>query len=397
MNPCKLLILLLFTSVLSFAQTDKDKLQRERNALQREIEQANKMLNETSKNRELTIGQLQTLNRAIAAREKLVSTIQAEIAYLQKSASSSEQRIDTLQVQIDAAKEEYAKLIKQAYKSRSAQSKLMFLFSSSDFNQAYRRLRYMQEIANFRKEQSKELIEKQKELQQTVNSIKSEVAEKEQLIAQKVDEQEQLRGQINEKNRMVSGLKKKERQLKAQIRAKEKAAKDLQAAIEKIIKAEIKASTKSSGGSKMALTPESKELAASFTAAKGGLPWPVERGVIIGKFGAQPHPVYPSLKIENNGVKIRTEKGMNARAAYKGVVNSILVIPGNHKAVILIHGDYLTVYSNLEEVYVTRGQKVEAKQLLGKVHTDRANGETVLEFQIWKNTEKLNPESWLTR
>lgn len=397
MRLCSSILLLLLSLQVCFAQTDKDKLQKERNALQREIERANQMLNETKSNREVTVSQLQALNRAISAREKLVSTIQAELVYLQKSAETGEARIDTLQQQVDAAKEAYAEMIRRAYKTKSNQSRLMFLLSARNFNQAYRRAQYMQEIAKYRRTQAKILADKQEDLLNTIATIKAEVEEKELLINQKVSEQKQLRGQIQDKNKMVSGLKKKEQQLRAEISRKEKAAKKLQAAIEKAIRDEIAANNKRSAGSGLASTPESKELAASFTANKGKLPWPTEKGVIVGKFGAQPHPVYPSLKIENNGVKVLTDKGSSARAVYSGTVNSILVIPGNHKAVIIIHGDYLTVYSNLDEVYVTRGQKVDTKQLLGKVHTDENSGETVLEFQIWRNTNKLNPESWLYR
>ncbi len=400
MRLCSFLLLLCL-SLSSFGQNKKAQLQKERNALQKEISRANEMLKKTASNRELTANQLRALNRAIEARKKLLTTMTAEIDYLQESKGVNERKIDSLEAKIEDHKEEYAELIRQSYRSKSKTSRLMFLLSAQDFNQAYRRLRYMQDLSRHRKAKVAELKSAQEEIKNTVNLIEQEVAEKEALIEEKKEEQEKLRGEIQNKNSMVRKLQRQESSLRAEIKEKEKAARELQKEIEKAIEAELarlKAENTNSGtSSDLARTPESIALGNSFTSNQGKLPWPVERGVIVSKFGAQPHPVYPSIRVNNNGVKILTEKGAVARAAFEGTVNSILVIPGNHKAVILIHGNYLTVYSNLDEVYVTRGQKVDTKQKLGLIHTDNNNGETVLEFQIWKNTDKLNPESWLYR
>ncbi|MFT5969577.1 MAG: septal ring factor EnvC (AmiA/AmiB activator) [Flavobacteriales bacterium] len=378
-----------------FGQTKKE-LQKERKSLQAEIQQTNKLLSQTRSQKKNSLQELEALNQKIGARKNLINTINKEIKFIDNSIAENNATIAKREKELTVLKENYANLILQAYKSKSTYSRIMFLFSSRDFNQAYRRFRYMQEYGGYRREQAEDIITKQEKIIGLIVRLEEEKLEKEALLGAKRKENQGLASEQNDQRQLVQNLESKESELKKNLRKKEKATRQLQKAIETIIEAELKKARESSGSKEsFTLTPEAKALSNSFASNKGNLPWPVERGIITGKFGIQPHPVLKGIVIENKGVLISTETGTAARAVYKGTIQNVLVIPGNHKAIMINHGEYYTVYSNLDEIYVTQGEKVDTKQLLGKIHTNVESGAAVLNFQLWKFSNRQNPSSWL--
>ncbi len=405
MLPCvKWRILFFFFLVACFTtkgQT-KEELQNQKKSLQSEINYTNKLLNETQKSKELSLNQLQTLDQKIKIREALVSTIDREVRLIDREIQEQNAQIDSLEDALNVLREQYGEMIRQAYRSRSSYTRLMFLLSAQDFNQAYKRLQYLKQYNEFRRDQAARLVAMEAELEEHILVLQKEKEEKEALKQSKELERNLLAGEKQQQKLTVNALSEKEKGLKKELRQKEKDAKSLERAIQRIIEEEIrkareaaKANNKEGSFEAFSLTPEAKALSDNFTSNRGKLPWPVERGLIVSPFGEQPHPVLPGIKIKNDGIDIATESGSIARACFEGTVSGVIVIPGAGRAVIVRHGDYLTVYSNLDEVYVTNGQTVSTKELIGTVRTDGTDGQTILQFQLWKGTTKQDPKPWL--
>jgi septal ring factor EnvC (AmiA/AmiB activator) len=295
-------------------------------------------------------------------------------------------------------------MIRHAYFNRNAYDRLAFVFSSQSYNQAFKRLRYLQEYSQFRQKQVDEIKMVEQKLSDELLALKRQKVlltvaknEKSQSLESSQIEVSILDGEQSSQKSLLLKLRKKEKQLKKELQSKQQLAKSLDKKIRKIIEEEIRlAKAKASKESDvLAMTPEEQQLADNFTSNKGKLPWPVERGVIIERFGVQAHPVLKGIETFNNGVKITTEEEALVRAIFDGTVSRIIDIPGAGKAVIVSHGDYFSVYSNLLEVSVKRGQEVFLKEKIGTVLTKTATKETITELQIWKGSEKMDPSSWL--
>jgi len=387
----------------SYSQQDKEKLQKRKSKIEEEINYTNKLLNETKKSRQTSLNQLIILKKKIGQRQELINTINLEIDDLEREIASDKNKINKLSEDLEALKDEYAKMIYYAYLNRSSYKRLMFIFSSEDFNQAYQRLKYFQQYTSFRKNQVREIQSTQEKLNEKIALLVIQKESKESLLSNKAEENQKLTNEKDEKNNAVLSLQKKEKELRKNLREKEKAARKLQSAIEKIIAEEIrlaaeranKAGMETNRLTSIALTPEEMELSNTFSSNQGKLPWPSERGIISGTFGEHAHPVLKGIKTKNNGIDILTNDGAIARTIYSGVVTSVMSIPNYNNVVIIRHGEYLTVYSNLEEVYVKRGDEVEIKDNIGKVYTDTGESKTELHFELWKGKTLLNPELWL--
>lgn len=392
----------------------KEELQDKKEQLQNEIKLTNDLLKEAKKEKNASINTLSTLKRKIAARDEMISTLGIEIGLytkrikqLEQEVTITEENIAKKQKELEDLKNEYAKMVYHAYHNRSAYDRLAFIFSAQSFHQAYKRIKYFQQYSQFRQQQAKLIEEKEAELAEELLSLKQNKAlltveknKKTKTLGQTESEKAQLNSEKGEQQSLVNDLAKKEKQLKSDLKTKQQKAKALDAQIRKIIEEEIrraKEAAASTGTPSFSMTPEQKELAENFTANKGTLPWPVERGVITEHFGKQKHPVLAGVETYNNGVKITTEKGTAARAIFEGKVTRILTVPGAGKAIIVSHGDYFSVYNNLSDVFVTSGQTVKTKQEIGLVLTNTSNKETIAELQIWKGNQKLNPAQWLYR
>jgi murein hydrolase activator len=385
-------LLFFFGLVIPAFSQSKTDLEKKKLELQKDIEYKNSLLKETKKNKQLSLSQLVLLNKQIAVREELIATINREIKLLNKQINENQALIDAMEKDLQNLKDEYAKIIYYSYKNRSAYDKLMFIFSSEDFNQAYKRLKYYQQYEEYRKQQADLIVKTKQIIAKKLEELQIKKAEKQELLSQELKEKNNLAGEKNEKQTIVNQLQQNEKKLKDDIQKKEKEAAKLQQAIQKIIEAEI---AKSKEKGKFVMTPEALALSENFTGNKSKLPWPVEKGVVTSKFGIHPHPILKGVEMKNNGIDISTTEGAVARAVFDGVVSKVLIIPGVGKAIMVRHGEYYTIYSNLKESYVKEGDKISTKQTLGLIMTDEDAGKTEIHFEIWKRQEILNPSDWI--
>ena len=391
----KILLLLLLNSGL-MAQ-DKAKLQERKKLLLEEIQFSNKVLEQTKKEKDVSFHQLKTLKQKIAIRSQLIRTIQKEVGYIKKEIELIQNEKLLLELELDSLKVNYAYLIQQAYKSRKHFNRLLFLFSSRDFQQAYKRVSYMRQISQYRLSQANTISVKQAELDDNIFILKKQKSIKQNLIDNKQIEYELYNKEQAQEAVSLAALSEKEKELKKALEEKKNQRKKIQKEIERIIADELKKVVNSSSIKKFASTPEAIKLSNSFNSNKGGLPWPVSKGLVISKFGKQKHPVLAGVSIENNGVEIATEAQSACRSIFKGKVSSILTMPNGTKVVMIRHGEYISVYSNLGEVFIEKGQEVSTKENIGLVYTSKQEGATVIDFQLWKSSQKLDPQSWLMK
>ncbi|MEI6122419.1 MAG: peptidoglycan DD-metalloendopeptidase family protein [Bacteroidota bacterium] len=398
--------IIVFMCVYPFAQNQqaKDKLLDKKKQIEEEIAYYKKLIDETKKTRNLSVNQLVLLKNQIAQRENLIDEINSEMLMLDNIINQNMQKVQRSKAQLQAIKDGYAKMIYNAYKNRNAIDRLMFIFASKDFNQAYQRLKYLQQYNEYLHRQvdlilntTNEILEKNKELVAQKN-------DKHDLLLSSEEEKEQLALEKEKKDADVKKLKQTEKDLRNKLKQKEEQARVLRNKIESVITDEIKKSAHKSNITitntttvKNVLTPEEKVVSDNFSINKGKLPWPVERGVITGSFGEHPHPVLEGIKVKNNGVDISTTPGAAVRVVLNGVVSSIVSITNNNKAVIVRHGEFFTVYSNLQSVSVKKDQQVATKQNIGIVSTGADDGKTELHFEVWQGKLTCNPAEWLAR
>jgi septal ring factor EnvC (AmiA/AmiB activator) len=333
------------------------------------------------------------LNEQIDSRKSLIKKISEEVNYLDERIFENEETISGLQSDLDELKTAYSRMIRHAYRIKNSQDRLIFILSADDFNQAYRRLAYLRELAKYRRLQAETIVKTQNEIEAQNLKLDSTKQEKLNLLTDQEQEAQKLNSEIKEKNGIIENLKSKEQELRSQLQAQKQRADKLQREIERLIAEEAKRS--SSAG--YAMTPEEQLISKEFGNNKGRLPWPVASGVITGKFGKQAHPVLKGVYINNNGVDISTSKESIVRAIFDGEVRKVFKVPGYQNAVIIRHGNYLSTYTHLESVYVSVGDKVSAKQSIGSVHTDVNSGETVVHMEVWYGQKVLNPEQWLAK
>lgn len=389
-----------------YAQRTKEALQAEIKSLQQEIETANKLLKETSKNKEVTLNQVSLMDKKIKNRQKLINAYNEQIKGLDRNIKKGERNIKQLNGELKTLQNEYSKMVVFAYRNKDRYNQLEFLFSSEDFNQAIQRKRYIQQFADARKTKMDQIVKTQKKVSGEVDSYKKNMEEQTQLLNEEQAQQAVLKKEKAELNAQVAALKKKEGSIQQNIKDKQAQAKKFQKEIDKIIAEEIKktneknansGSAGKTGKSGMALTPRERALSTSFSANKGNFPWPVERGVVSSTFGKHQSAVSDKVFITNNGIDIATSENARARAIFDGEVVSVVKPSASNMAVIIRHGDYFTVYSQMDEVLVKKGDQVKTKQDIGRVHTDRTEGKTELHFELRQGTECLNPTSWLAR
>lgn len=388
-----ILIILTLLSAISVAQ-NRSELEKKKNNAIKEIEYTNKLIRETEQGKKESVNNLNLINTKISARQELINAINSEISLIETTIKDNEMVISMLEEDLIALRNEYAKMIVLAYKNRNSYDRLMFILSSDDFNQAYKRLKYYQQYSDYRKKQAMAI----KGIQVVLNSENEKLAaskqEKETLLAEKSDETNQLKQEKRMQNSTIQKLTKQEEDLRKTLRKYEETAAQLQREIEKLIAEEAKAS--SSSGTYQ-LTPAEKLISTNFGNNKGALPWPVERGVIVSSYGKHPHPVLGGVTIENAGVDIATAQGTQVRAIFEGEVRRVFTLPGAQNAVIIRHGNYLSVYTHLSKAFVKKGDKVETKQAIGEVYTDKEENKTIVHIEIWKENLKMNPAQWLAK
>ena len=375
-------------------------LEKQKKLLQAEIKQINTLLFNNSKREKSILSQVEDLDVKISVRTELVKVNNQQANLLTQQINVNQRDITNLRKELEELKKDYAEMIQKSYKSKSSQNRLMFLFSSEDFLQAYKRIQYMKQYTNFRKKQGEVITQKTKTLQSLNKALFEQKAQKEVLVMENRKAQKELQQERRSQQRLIRGLKSKSRSLAIEIKQKQRKAAEIDKVIERLIREAIAASNKASGKSvknAFALTPESKLLAANFVANKGKLPWPVEKGIVIQRYGTQPHPVVKTTMIKSNGVTIATTPKSEARAVFEGEVMTILSFKGSNPTILIKHGNYITTYKNMGKVYVKKGDKVKAKQPIGEIFTHPQTGKTTLQFSVFNALKPQNPKSWIYR
>ena len=438
-------IVVVFLSVMVCtlqAQSVKE-LEKQRNKTLQLLESTNKMLNETKKSQRSSLNKLTIINKNIVERKTLINNIGKEINELDGEMQRLNQEKRLLENRLSTLKRDYARLVQEAHLNRSVYTKIMFVLSANSFDQSYRRLRYLQEYSDYRKQQVRKIENVKTQIVVKSDSLNRNKQTKVEVVKQKEVEANKLTNDQKKEKVMLTDLKKKEKKLMDDLKKQQKIANDLNNKIARIIAEEIrkaelkrkaeqeraaaeerkrlaaeqkkqgtKSSTPSSekeakkaekqapvqSASVSMLTKEEKLISGNFSANSGRLPWPTDKGFISGHYGVHPHPVLKHVTTNNKGIYIQTPTGTNARAVFEGEVTQRFSIPGSNNAVIIKHGEYRTVYANLTSIYVNVGDKVSAKQSIGKIYTDGDNdNKTELYFQIYKGRTLLNPEGWIAR
>lgn len=398
-----LLFLVLFwigTGVVLSQSTTKrqQELEAQRVRLKNEIKQINELLFSSKKNRKNVVTEVEDLQVKLSVREELIKVTNAQVNLLTRKINLNERNISDQRKELEALKEDYAKMIQNSYASKSLQNRLMFLFSSENFLQAYKRIQYLKQYTQYRRKQGLAIAEKTQLLQELNKALIEEKSKKLVLVEENKTVQEQLKKERNAQENLIKSLRRKERSLAAQISKKEKEARAIDREIDRLIRAAIAASNKAAGkrGKKtFELTPEAKLIAANFEANRGRLPWPLDKGVVIQGFGRQRHPVVKTTTIQSNGVTIATAPDTQVRAVFEGEVMSVVTFKGSNPSVLIRHGNYITVYKNLGKLYVKKGDKVKAKEAIGEVFTNQQTGKTEIQFSIFNNVKVLNPKGWI--
>jgi septal ring factor EnvC (AmiA/AmiB activator) len=393
------LVSALFISATILSQNNKQEgLEARRAQIQKDIVYINALLSNTKRTENNLLIDVKDLTDKISKREELIAIISNETSELGNEIYLNQLEINKNERDLEALKKDYATMIYKSYKSKSQNSRIMFLLSSETFYQGYKRFQYMKQYSSFRKNQGEEIQQKILEIQELTDALVTKKKQKQELLAKKQQEQTVIQKEKKEQEGLLSKVKNKENKYKRQIQQFQKEERKIEAQIEKIIRDAIAASNKNTSNTTSAtftLTAEAKELASKFTANKGQLPWPVEKGYVSTYFGKQPHPVVKTATIQSNGVRITTDSGSKARAVFEGTVLSVQVLGGNLKAVLIQHGDYITVYKNLESVFVNTGDKVKTKEEIGTIFTDKITGKTILGFVLSRNVTTENPASWI--
>lgn len=410
-------LIFLLTSTLIWSQTDQEKLEQRKAQIQEEIRAQERLLESQNSKQKSVVTVIAQQTEKIKLREKLIFTTEKQSKLLKNELYLNQLSINKLNRELVVLKEDYTRMIVKSYKSRSEQSRAMFLLSSENFLQAYKRAQYMKQYASYRKMQGEEIKTKSAQLLTFNGKLEVQKTEKQKLIEEQEQERLKLEQEKKEQEILVNSIKKEKKKTLAEIKKKQQESRAIDRQIDKLIREAIIEANKKAAeanrkanpkkvvtaaetkaietSTKIILTPEAKIIADNFKANRGKLPWPVEKGTVYSGFGDQPHPIYKTLTVHNSGVDIATEDGSNARAVFGGIVTKVIVLSPVNKAVFIQHGDYFTVYQNLSSVNVSKGDKVSIKQSLGRIRTNGDSGKTILKFMILQNTTPNNPSNWL--
>jgi len=381
------------------AQSQKQKeLEQRKQELLKEIGIINELQSKTRKKEKSIISKVEDVNYKVSVRKNLIKVTNQQANLLTRQINRNQDDISQMRDELKVLKDNYADMVVKSYKSKNEQSKVMFLMSSKNFQQAYKRLQYIKQFADYQKKQGQEIKEKTLQLQKTNTELLAQKKEKQKLIEDNKKTQKELEKELRQQGDLMKSVKKSMNRYATQVKEKQREANRIDRQIKKIIRDAIASSNKRAGStstSGFALTAEAKVLAANFVSNKGKLPWPVEKGVVKLRYGQQQHPVVRSVTIQSNGVRIATEEQANVRAVYDGEVLAVQAIKRGNLTVLIQHGNYITVYKNLAKVFVKKGDKVKTKQNIGQVFTNSSNGETTLSFSVFKETQTQNPAEWI--
>lgn len=396
---CSLFIVFVLCFAFAKAQTSKAALERRKAEIQKEINQFDRLLKSVRKEEKTMVLLVETIDKKIARTQEIINITNKQANNLTRNIKANTAQIKKLQEEIKSLKAEYAEMIVKAYKSQNDQSRLMFLLSSENFLQAYKRVQYLQSYANYRKKQAEEITVKSDALSEKNKLLAQEKEEKNKVIALNKKQRAALKDDKIEQENLLAVVRANEKEYAADIKEKAKERNKIDRELRALIAADIKASNKGKTGAvanKFFLTPEAKILANNFKSNKGKLPWPVEEGFVSRRYGRQPHPVVRSLTIESNGIRLQSPAGAKVRAVFEGEVIRITKSRYGILAVHIRHGNYTSIYDNLKIVSVEKGDKVNTKDIIGEIFTSNS-GETELKFVLMQDTETVDPASWIAR
>jgi septal ring factor EnvC (AmiA/AmiB activator) len=402
-----LFLILFFGSLESFSQTKKtrEELEREKAEVQARLREFDNILKQTTASKKTSLGELNVLTRQFETQNRLVNTLNREIRLLTQEINETEKKISDLESQLKDLKAEYSRMIYSSSKLNRGLSIVAFVFSSSNFNQLYMRLKYLQQYSESRKQQAAQIEKLSQELIDQRALLDKRKADKVNVLSEEQREKAELERLRKSQESVVNTLTKKEKDLQKQIAATKKQQDQLNRMIKQVIEDEIKraeaeakkqnSTTTKKAGTSMPMTPEAAALSSSFAGNKGKLPWPVETGFVSQRYGTYPHPTLKGITLESDGIDIRTQPNSNVRAVFDGTVTKITTMPGFGGTVIIKHGEYYTMYSRLKNITVKSGQTVKAKDIIAQAGVN-AEGESEVHFQTWKGLQIMDPATWIS-
>jgi murein hydrolase activator len=373
-----------------YAQT-KAELEQKRNATLSEITYVDNMLKTTAKKRAESMNEVKIIGNKLNLRESVIRGMREEINLINERIELNTIAINLMESDLIDLKKDYARAVVNSYKSKKDNPELVYILSAKDFNQGYKRLKYLQQVTKFRRRESETILELKDQIQTTRERLENDLSKISVLKTKEEQQKSLLQTEQEKKQQMVKSLNKKEKQLQKELEEKKKIAEKIEKEISRIIEEERNKIVKSDN------TPEQKLIGENFAENKGRLPWPVEKGIITSQFGLQKHAVLKYVTENNIGIEITSMGTTPVRSVFKGEVRSVFLIKGANMTVIIRHGKYLTVYENIVDLKVKPGDKVDTKQVIGNVYCDSEGNKAILKFMIFEEKEKLDPESWITK
>ena len=381
-----------------FSQNNRKQLEKQKEAIQKELKEINALLFKNKKQKASTFTDIENINYKIQRKQEVIKLTNRQINLLNIELEKNKNQQVDLSKRLKEVKAAYKEMILKSYKSKSGKNKLMFVLSSESFFQAFKRTQYIKQYAAFRRNQANKIVTISDELKLINDELIERKKLKETLLTNNRLTQKSLEKEKNQANEIAFKLKSQEKKYKKNILAKQKESLKIDKQIDKLIREAIAASNKTKTKSNsFNLTPEAIALAKNFELNKGKLPWPVSRGVVIQRFGTQPHPVVKTAKIKSNGIVIATEKSAKVKTVFKGQVLSVLKFRGSNPTILIQHGNYITAYKNLSKVFVSKGDVLESGQAIGEVFTNKTNSQSTVQFSIFKKTTPLNPLFWILK
>ena len=393
MNPTRILLFFLLLIVTDLRSQSKQALEKQKKEIQNEIKVIELKLSNSSKKKGLIISNAEDLNYKIKLQQNLISNINNQLNLILNEIDANEIQLTNLKNKELSLKEELAKMLITGYKKKSNLNKLMFIFSSSSFQQAYKRIQYFKQYVNFQNKTLLKIKSTSSEIENVILVLDLQKTNKQLLINENENIKRELSVQYDDLNKLIAEVNKDQKKYKNEIKQKQKLSKDIDKKIEKLIREALANSKRNDGGFK--LSEEAQLISKNFNANKGRLPSPVIRGNVVLGFGKQPHPIVKTATIQSNGVRIRTSSDVEARTIFDGEVYSIIISKNNSRTVLIQHGNFFTVYKNLSQIYVSKGDKLKTKEVIGKIATDPLNGQTILSFSIFYNGVPQNPRTWI--
>ncbi len=395
----KSLIYFLFLSPIQMNAQDyqarQKKLEAQKISLKKEISQINILIADSKKRSKNLAGDLEDLQLKISVRDKLININNSQLNNLTTIIKNQNERIADLEIDLVNLRSEYEKIIFNSYKKRSTQMKLMYLFASENVNQAFNRFQYFKQYSKYRKKQADRIIQVQSEIEDTVDSLVIRKNQKQKIIEENQAIKQSLSKEKKQQDDLYDSLMRNQKNYAAQINEKEKQAKLIDNEIQKLIRLAIVESNKNKNSTNFELTPEGRIVSSNFQANRGRLPWPVKEGVIVRRFGTQPHPVVRTTTINSNGISIATSPNSIAYSVFDGEVLSVYGFSGGNPGVLIRHGKYISNYQNLSSIFVKKGDKINANDEIGIVFTNESSGKTILKFNIFNELKPENPTIWL--